>query len=568
MLKAVSLGITLLVIVSFMVACAAPSPTAAPTKPSAPAVATATSAPAPAATTAPVVVATKPAAAAPTAVPVAKVKRGGTMIFSRNNMIDDLDSLTSQTFSPPTDALVYENLFTHDLVDKAKGTFELKPFLAESWEVREPKKVSIKLRRGIKFHDGSDWNADVAKWNIDRMLKDPKSRAKPLADTIGGVDIIDPYTIQLVLKEPSPSLLITLSDGSSISGTKMASKAAFEKHGPEYMHDNPVGTGPMILDSWIRGDRVTLKKRDGYWQNGADGQPLPYLEKFTDRYVQDNAVALMELRSGTLHVAKEINMSDVAAVKANPDLVYDERTWAGGLRFVYAVNEKKPPFSDNLKLRQALHYAVDRDKMASTMTFGLGQSAEYLLWRPGVLGFDETVPNYKYNPTKAKQLLTEAGYPNGIDVPLTTIARDPDRKIAEIVKFMWDAIGIRTQIDSMERAAGLAQYQSGNFIIGHYGTTMYSDPDIFAPKSMTCKATGNWTGYCNQAFDACITQGATILDPAQRHTIYKRCITLWMEDGVINAGYREPLYIVTRKEVKDLTVHWWHTEALRAWLDK
>jgi peptide/nickel transport system substrate-binding protein len=573
MRRTVGLAITLLVILSFVMACAPAAPTVAPTKPAA-APAAATTAPPPAAATAPPA-ATKPAAAptiAPTTAPAAKIKRGGTVTVSRNSQLDDMDLVTSITFQSPDASLVYENLATYDPTDLAKATFAIKPQLAESWDVADPKKIVFKLRKGIKFSDGSDLTAEVVKWNIDRVGSNPKSAGKHLVEAVDSVTAVDPGTVQVNLKFPSATALLKLTNGVVGSGSyasAMASKAYVDKNGPEALRDMPVGTGPMVMSQWLKGDKVTFKKRDGYWQNGEDGQPLPYLDSVVVRTIMDSAVAYTEMRSGNLtYGSTMISLSDMAAVKANPDLAYTELPFGGFVRFIFSMNQYDGPFKDNQKLRQAAQFAIDREQMAKTMGFSLAKPAYWTYWMPYHLGWDETVPKYDYNVAKAKQLMAEAGYPNGIDITLTTIARDPDRKTSEMAKFMWDAMGIKITIDSMERAAGLAKYRAGQATLGFYGDYIYPDPDIFAPRGMTCNSLNNWFNYCDQQFDACIADGSRISDDKQRSQIYNRCLKIFVEDAYLGSGYYEPRIFVYNKALKGITFHWTDADMRWMWLDK
>jgi ABC-type transport system substrate-binding protein len=206
--------------------------------------------------------------------------------------------------------------------------------------------------------------------------------------------------------------------------------------------------------------------------------------------------------------------------------------------------------------------------MAKTMGFGLARAAHYIYWVPGVLGYDDSVVKYQYDQSKSKQLLAEAGYPNGIDVSLDIIARDPDRKIAEMAKFMWDAVGIRTTIDAAERAAGLARYQSGNFTIGFYNLALLPDPDLFAPKALTCNAMNNWTNWCNKDFDACIAEGGAILDQQKRDDIYKRCLKIMMQEDFVGSGYLQTNFTAYVNKVKGARIHYADAEARWVWFDK
>ncbi len=555
----------LLLVAGLLAACAAPAtPAVAPTKPAAQPAAT-TAAPAGGASPAPT---TAPAA---TATPAAKIKRGGTLVVSRNSAVDSLDNVYSRTFYAPAWPMIYEHLLTYELSDAGKGTFELRPQLAQSWDVTDPTKIILKLKQGVKFSDGSDFNADVAKWNLDRARTDAKSQAKDKVDAIASVDVVDPYTIRLNLKQVSATALTKLSNAVSqtgAAGTSMASKAAIDKNGPDYLNKTPVGTGPMVLDQWLPGDRLSLKKRDGYWQNGADGQPLPYLDSLVERYIPDSAVALTEMRTGNVNMTDQINLSQVASVKSNPDLVYAEASWVEYSRFVYGFSQAQGPFKDNLKLRQAAHYAIDRASMAQTMGFGLAKPAVYLYWSPVIMGYDPSVIKYALDVNKAKGLIAEAGYPNGVDITLSVIARDPDRRIAEIAQSMWTNVGIRTKIDALERTAALAQWKAGNFDVGFAGFSSYPDPDLFAPKNLICDGVNNLTNNCNKDFDACIAQGGSTLDTNQRTEIYKRCLKILQEDAFKQSGYVEPYFWVTTKTVQGYSWHWSDPDARAAWLNK
>jgi peptide/nickel transport system substrate-binding protein len=572
------LAITFLVVLSFLLlACAPTAPTTAPAAATvAPASATAAvvaSTVAPAAATA----APKPSAAAsgPTAAPFVKVKRGGEVIHAHTSLVNDFDNVTSTSLQAiQGGGWIYESLLNYELKDRAKGTFEIKPYLADSWDMSDPKKIVFKLHKGVKFSDGSEFNAEVAKWNLDRAVSHPKSAVRHLTDAIDTVDVIDTSTIRVNLKFASSTALVKLSNGvggSGVYGTSMASKAAVEKGGPDVLRDKPVGTGPMVVSQWLPDDRIVFAKWGGYWQNGDDGQPLPYLDSFRVRYIPDVAVAYSELRAGSVHslTNSTLGLKDVAAVKANPELVYDPQTWVNRLEFIPSMSMYTGPFKDNLKLRQAMLYALDRQAMANTIGFGHAKPAYYNQWGPGYLGYEESIPKYDFQLDKAKQLVVEAGYPNGLDVPLVTLNTSLDKTLGEMSQAMWAKIGVRVAIQSLDRTAGLAAFASGQSPFGMYHNQMYEDPDIFAPQALVCKAANNWFNWCNKSFDACIDEGGKIVgDDKKRHEVYKRCLTIFMEDAYIGSGYYVPRFFVYRSNVKGVDVHWADPDFRRVWLDK
>ncbi|MCL4534418.1 MAG: ABC transporter substrate-binding protein [Bacteroidetes bacterium] len=546
----------LAVVASLVAACTPAAPTAAPTK-------------APAAPTAPPAAATAAPAAtkvAATATPAAKIKRGGTLVMGRTFTYNDMDPHRSQSSGPITTMLYDKLLEINPGEDPKTGArYQLAPMLAESWSVVEPKVVEFKLRKGVKFHDGSEWNADVAKWNLDRLRTDKKSINKELFAAIQSVDVVDPLTIRLKLEQPWGPIFLNLT--SLQPGTSVASKAAVEKSGDEILSTKPVGSGPMVIDQWLRDDKVVMKKWDGYWKNGEDGKPLPYIDSFVERFIQDPSVIMVEMKAGSVQLAENIEAKDVAGLKINPDLVYWQLPWVSLLYFTYGLNADAEPFKDNPKVRYALQYALDREGMAKAMGFGLATPAYYWAWAPTTLGYSEDLPKYKFDLAKAKQMLAEAGYPNGIDIRLLTISRQPEQRIGELVKQMWDTAGIRTTMDVMERLTTIDRAKAGNFQVYFYGHRNYPEPDM-SFRLVTCNAATNYTNYCNQELMKCMSEGRAAFDTKEREKVYQRCLRIIQEDALVGGGYFIPQNRVMQKSVKGLQVHWQETDVREVWLDR
>jgi peptide/nickel transport system substrate-binding protein len=556
----------LVVVLSLLAACATPAPTTAPAKP-------ATAAPAPAATTAPAsattaapAAATKPAAAAPTAAPVAKIKRGGTLVQGRTATYNDMDVHRTQSSGPVT-MMIFDKLIDIDPVPDPKtgAKYQLMPLLAEDWSVVDPTTVELKLRKGVKFQDGSDFNAEVAKWNIDRQLTDKKSIIKEIFAGIQSVSIKDPYTVQLKLKEPWGPIFLNFT--SVMPGNGVISKAAVDKGGDEIHSTKPVGTGPMVLDQWARDDRVTLKRWDGYWQKGADGQSLPYIDTFTERFISDPSVTLVEMKAGTVHLMENLEAKDVATVQANPDLVYQRLDWVSMLFFTFGLNAEKAPFKDSKPVRYALQHALDRENMVKAMGFGMGKPAYYWAWADTTLGYDPQIPRYEFDIPKAKKLMADAGFPNGMDIELLAISRQPEIRISEMVKQMWDNAGIRTTINAMERLPSIDRARSGNFQVYFYGHRNYPDPEA-SFRLVTCGTATNYTGYCNQELMKCFAEGRKAFDTKERAGVYSRCLRIIQEDALVGAGYFIPQNRTYNKVVKGVEVRWLETDHRRVWIDK
>jgi peptide/nickel transport system substrate-binding protein len=568
----VGLAITsILVVISLLVACSPASPTAIPTKPSAQAASTvASSAPttAPAAPTVPPVAATKPAVAAPTAAPTAipgaTVKRGGTLRHARWITYPAFDAHLVSVSPLPGLRAIYDAPLFAQFNEKTKA-MEIKPELFESWTNPDPKTVLFKIRKGVKFHDGSMLDGEVARFNIDRMVKHPKSTAKVYLKDIKNVERVDDTTVKVELSAPSASLLAMLTGFASPIG--IVSKAAVDKLGDDEFNRKPVGSGPFQFGTWISDDRLTVQRFDGYWRNGVDGKPLPYLDSIVFRFIPDASVSLVELRAGNIEVMDNIDPKDAATVKSDAKLALMEIPWAGNVYFTGGTNAISGPFANNLKLRQALHHAIDRESMAKVLTFGMGTAHLYPYWAPGVPGFDASVKSYPYDQTKAKQLLAEAGFPNGMDIDLAIIARPAEQRMAEIAKQMFDQVGFRTKIDAAEVLAWRANMKSGKFSAGFWRGEIPLDPDQNS-RAIYSNGPANWAGFNDPSLDKCMDEGTATLDPAKRAEVYKRCLTILQENAYLFSGYFLAENWAGQKTVRGVQFQGTMMDLREAWLDK
>jgi ABC-type transport system substrate-binding protein len=554
-------------VLSFLLACAQPTPTAAPTKPSAPA---ATAAPAAsAAATADPAAATKPAAAAPTtaaAAPTAKIKRGGSIQIAVQNDWTSQDPHRT-TVDSPTFGFIFEDFIFWRPNDK--GMWGPTPGLATEWELKD-KTATFKLRKGVKFHDGSDWNAVAAKHNLDRLLE-PKSVSPDFKEAAQSIDIIDDYTIRINLKIPYAPLLAILSD--TQQNYWMISKAHADKNGADAHHQQPVGTGPFQFVEWKTGDRVVVKRWDNYWMQGTDGKSLPYLDGIVARWITDDSVRLLELKSGNLHFTELIQGKDIPGVKANSDLVFLDGPYNGNM-YRPMLGAEEGPFAKNYKLRQAAWYAVDREALANTLGLGAGIASRYMLIK-GMIGYDESVPYYWYDKNKASQLLKEAGFPNGLDVTYSVMSREVDKRMGEMIKQMWDSIGIRTELEVFDRATWMTRFTQSQarqkLQAGSWRNPSTSDPVLMVTGQWWSQATGNPAHQNEPDIDKCLEEAKSVYEDKARHDVIKRCQTMDFERfAYYQTPWYQPWNWVHRKELKGVganyTTRIWQFR--EAWLDK
>lgn len=309
---------------------------------------------------------------------------------------------------------------------------EIKPFLAESVDINEKNlTITFKLRKGIKFHDGSDLNADVVAYNFN-YLKDAKRLQ--YSDKVKAIEIVDPYTVRLRLTEYNNMLI------HGLGWVFMWSKQALSTKSPDWLRANPVGTGPFKLVEWKRDSHIKWERNKDYWQ-----KDRPYLDGIEIRYIPDAVTA------SSMMQAKEADMWTGAPVRdqANLEKMGFKRNfgYAGLPQIIYlnTTDPNKP--TGKLKVREAIEYALDKPAMAKALGFGYATPLK-MTSPEGEWGYDPAYPGRPYNPQKAKQLLTEAGYPNGLKIKLMCMETAKD--VVTAVKSYMDQAGFDVDIDTAD----------------------------------------------------------------------------------------------------------------------
>jgi peptide/nickel transport system substrate-binding protein len=543
----------------------APKP-AAEVKPTAPVVISVPT-PAPTAAAAPAAKPTE-APAAPKPAAQAAIKRGGILKLHRQNDWPTHDPHTSQTSS--LDMPLFFDYLTRLDKNPATGGYEVKPSLAESWEITDPTTVVFKLRKGIKFHDGTDFNAEAAKWNFDRMMTHPKSAAKNHTATIKEVQVVDANTLKLLLKAPSPALFVNLtSDADNV--TAMISPTHAQKVGDTGLAREAVGTGPFKFKEFQTGSHAYYSRFDGYWKQGADGKPLPYPDEVHVKYQQDWNAALLAMRSGDLDVIGNIAGRDVPTVKANPNLVYEEAAQTATMYQITFNGRTGARFAGEKmkKVRQAINYAIDRKTIADTLGQGLGTPNYYHII-PGQIGYSDKVPKYEFNLEKAKQLMAEAGYASGLEVVLDFISRPEDTQNAQLYQQMLAQIGVKLTLQPQERVAWVQKTLAGNFEFATFLSGVRPDPDLVIGYRFAKGGPGNYAGWENAEIDKLLEEGRTTYDTAKRQAAYEKAHTLINDEAYVGFIWRRQGTFVTSKAVKNFSPPWSQLvlNSTEIWLDR
>ncbi|MCA1667419.1 MAG: ABC transporter substrate-binding protein [Thermomicrobia bacterium] len=406
---------------------------------------TATNTAAPAATK-PAGAATQPAAAssvvgsAPTAAGGA-VKKGGTLKAGLDGDILTFDPLTSGAYA---DREVYYNVY--DTLVAFDPNLKIIPALAEKWETPDPKTYIFHIRQGVKFHDGTDLNADAVKFNIDRYLTDKTSRRKAEIDTIASVDVMDPYTVKFNLKAAFAPLLATLADRAGM----ILSPKVIQALGPDALAAKPIGagSGPFKFVEAVKDDHIGLERNANYWKKDASGNQLPYLDKLTYRPILDATVLLANLKTGDLDASYSIAAKDVAGVKSGSELILKD---VAGLGFnAISFNVTKEPFTKK-ELRQAVAEALDRDQINKTVYFGVNQVAQGPI-PPSSWAYDANYKPYGANIAKAKEYLKAAGMPDGFTFEMKISSGSPTTtQLSQLIKDQMAKAGITMNIVQQER---------------------------------------------------------------------------------------------------------------------
>lgn len=410
------------------------------------------------------------------------------------------------------------------------------PALAVSWTNPTPTEWIFNLRKGVKFHDGTPFNAKAVEFNIKR-LQDPatKSPVMGIAKGIVGINIIDDYTIKLTLKAPNVDFPIIMQDR---PGMQM-SPASVAKYGLDISR-NPVGTGPFVFVSWKEGDVIKLRKNQNYW-NKAN----VYLDEVELKIIPDKTVAVMNLQAGNLDMMVGLPAERVKQLQKSKKLnLYISSTNQFFCTYMMSGIE---PFNKK-EVRQALAYSVDRAAITKAMTFGLAKPSTGHLsavhW-----AYEGDVETYPRNIAKAKALLKKAGYPNGIKVTLTTIPVAPHNKIAQIIKqqAMEAGIDFTLEIIGPAQAIGKAMKKQTNAL--QLGWSGRASTDATYQSLVHSSGAYNNKNYVNPEADKLIEAARSTSNMDERKAAYSALQKLVAEEMVTLIYYSGPLIMAAKKNV-------------------
>jgi peptide/nickel transport system substrate-binding protein/oligopeptide transport system substrate-binding protein len=400
------------------------------------------------------------------------------------------------------------------LMDYKPGTTELIPDLAESYTISEDGLVyTFKLRPGVKFHNGRDLTATDVKYSIERsvnpetqspgqgffwQIKGFDEMAAGNAQELTGITTPDDQTVVIELSQPDATFLQIV----AINFAFAVPREEVEKYGPDFGR-NPVGTGAYKMTEWSLGQRVVFERNEDYFREGA-----PHLDKIIFEVGQDPSVALLRLKRGEVDVLGDpipsANFLQEKNDPANKDRIVEGELLHTGY---ITLNTTEAPF-DNKLVRQAVNMAINKEKVVRIVN-GRGVVANQPL-PPAMPAYDTAFEGYPYDPAKAKELLAEAGYPDGFETELYAMNTDPNPRIAQSFQQDLAAVGIKAEIKALAQATVIDAGGQGTAPMlwsgGMAWIADYPDPSNFYGPILGCGGAvpggWNWAKYCNEEIDA------------------------------------------------------------------
>ncbi|MDB5038497.1 MAG: peptide/nickel transport system substrate-binding protein [Bacteriovoracaceae bacterium] len=448
------------------------------------------------------------------------------------------------------------NIF-ETLVEFKSGTAELEPKLAEKWDISpDGKTYTFYLRKNVKFQDGTPMNADAVLFSFERQWKKDHPAYKSgvpykywgylsMDNLLADIKKVDDFTVKIILKKPNAPFLANI----AMPFLSIVSPTAVLKFQKQF-DQNPVGTGPYRLKSWKRDDSMELEAFENYWGD------KPHIKRVIVRVIPDNQVRLLELKRGSIQIMDYPNPSDLDGLKGDKNISMLTRE---GLNVGYlAFNMKKPPL-DRLEVRQAISYAIDRNRILKEIFLNYGALAKNAI-PPELLGYDSTVPEVQYNPEKAKALLKKTGLQNiKIDLwamPVTRPYNPNPRKMAEFIQSDLSKVGIETKIVSFDWGTYLDKAGKGEHEMGLFGWQGDNgDPDNFL-YSFYSKDTAmvvpaqNFSFYINDEVTKWLKDAQIVSDTKKRADLYHKVLQKVAVDLPLLPIAHSLLVVLVRNEVE------------------
>lgn len=480
--------------------------------------------------------------------------RGGQLVYGRYADSLFLDPVLNDA---NLDIWILTNLYDTLLQPTADGK-GVQPGLASRYVASgDGRTLTLTLRPGLKFADGSALTGADVKWSLDRARKpDAGAWSSSLAsiDTIA----VSGSTVTLKLKRPDPTLpaaLATFNAGIMPQKLFTAAPGKNDAEKAKAFAEKPVGSGPFVLSEWKRGSYMILKRNPYYWKKGDDGKALPYLDSVRFEIIPDDNTRILKLQAGELQGAEFIPLSRVAELKRNAalDMELFPSTKVNSILMnnrPTLKNGADNPLSD-VRVRQALNYATNKDALIQVVTYGTGKPMTSYMSSTTPL-FDTTQKGFPYDLAKAKALLAASKYKGGFEVSvLATSGSADDLALLTALQQMWGAIGVRLKIEQVDAATKTARYRANDF---QMRTAAWTN-DINDPSQITSyyalfdNIESVHTGFKSAEIDKLFAQSQQELSRITRASQYRRIQSLYAAAAPIVYLYETPYPVALSKKV-------------------
>ncbi len=470
---------------------------------------------------------------------------GGTVTLIRGSDSDNLDPVTNDS---NTNIWILMNIYDQ-LIKVADNGIDLAPDLAEKWDVStDGGEVTFHIRSGVKFSDGTDLKVSDIKWSLERAQTNKDS---PWTFTLEQVDTVttpDDSTVVIKLKQPWAPFLADI----SMFNASIVSEDYAKKVGEDKLVDQPMGTGPFALKEWKKAESMTLVKNDNYWEQG-----LPKVDSVVIPIVPDSNSRILQLKGGQVDGIigqNDIPLSSVSDLDSNADIKVYKFTSTYNNFVVF--NTRNAPLSD-VKIRQALNYATDKQSIIKSILFGNAEFSNSFMPR-GALFWNPDQPGYPFDLDKAKQLMSESTKPDGFTVKFSIGNQGGlPLQIATSLKAMWEKVNVNVDIQQLEQGVLRDNYRSNNFEAYLTGwTNDIVDPDELVSYAILPESTQNYhTGWTNQQAIDLANKGRTTLDSAARQEIYYQIQKIHQDDAPWVYLYVLPYVDALNKKVQGYFHH-------------
>jgi peptide/nickel transport system substrate-binding protein len=505
-------------------------------------------------------------------------RRGGTLVLGFESDIGPMDiELSHGAVNTRVRMMMYDSLVERDYTNQHDVPPQI-PGLAESWTVApDGMSYTFNLRKGVTFHDGTPFNADAAKFDIDRDF-DPshpyywKTGAGAIKNILGRVrntEVVDDYTLRVNMKELEVNFLDLM------EGFNFPSPASIKKYGIEGYAQHPVGTGPFKFTKYDEGVQAELERNPDWWGKDQAGGG-PFVDKLVVRFLPEPTTRVAALLAGQVDWIAAVPADSVGTIQENKKyyVALDPpapHTWIWRTNF-------KNPLTARKEVRQAIALGIDRERMARDLLRNTAAPA-YQFWAPGNVAYRPTPKDmtYGYDPERAKKLLAQAGYPNGIDilayVPTSGSGMMEPVSMNQFIQDNLSKVGIRVKYESVEWQTYLSRSQAGfpaeyaifnSSLSGGSPSTLYR----YFHSSMQPPNGGDPGWYVSRDVDKLLDQAGATLDQDKRYELYEQVNDLITEDVVFVNVVHDKVPLAWSKTVHGFNkVPSWNISFTQTWIE-